>query len=399
MCVVIAEVQSLLTGLIRVCREARGVVAGLLLLALALAACGGGGHHTSPQATDTGSAAPAAGRDTTRVLDAELARRVRDTGVPGAAAALVAHGRLVWSGGAGMADLRTGRPMTARTPVYFASVGKTVTAAVALRLAEERRLSLDDPLRRWVPEWHGPRTVTLRRLLNHTSGVHDPEEAFFESAFLHPARRYTPSDWIAHLPPPDPHPTRNPAYDNANYILAGMAMRRAAGRDWARVRHEVAPQLTLQPDERVRGTPAQSYVYPNGAGDPRPYTDHSRYVPCTSFATAAWTAGAWAGTVQALALWANRLLGGQILQPASLHEMTAFRPGADMWGEYGLGLARRLEGAGQEVWGHTGDGAGLHAELWHLRGQGLTLVSVWNDDVIDTPALQRGLLTVALAHL
>jgi D-alanyl-D-alanine carboxypeptidase len=391
---VIAQARALpRTGLVR--RDARRVLAGFVLLVLVFASCGGGGQRASSTATGTRGSSPAAGRDLALALDAELARRARDTGVPGAAAALVAHGRLVWSGGAGLADLRTGRPMTARTPVYFASVGKTVTAAVALRLAEQGRLSLDDPLRRWVPEWHGPRTVTLRQLLSHTSGVHDPNEAFFEANFLHPARRYTPSDWIAHLPRPDPHPTRNPTYDNVNFVLAGLAMRRAAGHDWERVRHEVAPQLVLQPEERVRGAAAQSYVYPNGAGDPRVYGDRSRYLPSTSVATAAWTAG----TVPALALWANRLFSGDILRPASLRQMTAFRAGADMWGEYGLGLARRREGGGQETWGHTGDGPGLHAELWHLPSRDLTLFSVWNDDVIDIPTLQRGLLNVALAHL
>jgi hypothetical protein len=116
-------------------------------------------------------------------------------------------------------------------------------------------------------------------------------------------------------------------------VLAGLAMRRAAGRDWARVRHEVAPRLVLQPDERVRGAAAQSYVYPNGAGDPRVYGDRSRYLPSTSVATAAWTAGAWAGTAPSLALWANRLLSDHILRPASLRQMTAFSAGADMWGE------------------------------------------------------------------
>jgi Beta-lactamase len=140
------------------------------------------------------------------------------------------------------------------------------------------------------------------------------------------------------------------------------------------------------------------YVYPDGAGDPRVYTDRSRYVPSTSLATSAWTAGAWAGTAPALALWANRLFSGHILRPASLREMTTFRAGADMCGEYGLGVARRREGGGQEVWGHTGDGPGLHAELWHLPGRDLTLFSAWNDDIIDVPALQRGLLNVALAQ-
>lgn len=53
-----------------------------------------------------------------------------------------------------------------------------------------------------------------------------------------------------------------PAYANANFILAGLAMRRAARSDWAGVRHEVAPELILQPDERVQGRPRAVLLVP-----------------------------------------------------------------------------------------------------------------------------------------
>jgi hypothetical protein len=94
-----------------------------------------------------------------------------------------------------------------------------------------------------------------------------------------------------------------------------------------RVRQEVAPALVLQPDERVRGTRARTYVCPGGAA-PRAFGDRSGDLPSTSLASAGWTAGpGWAGTVEALARWANRLFEGRILRQSSLDQMTECRTG------------------------------------------------------------------------
>jgi len=343
-------------------------------LVLLLAGCGGGG--ATPTATPQAS-----GRALGEALDAELERTTESAGLQGAASVLVVDGEVVWAGATGMADVEAQRLMTATTPVYFASVSKTVTAAVALRLAEQGRLRLDDPVRRWVPEWRGPRTVTLRELLRHTSGVRDPPEAFFIAQVERPARPITPSDWIRSLPARE----SGQAYANANFILAGLAIKRAAGPSWDRVRHEVAPDLVLQPDERVPGRPARFYWYPNGVGDPQPHGDDAGWVPSTAMATGAWTAGAWAGTTEALAQWADRLFRGEVLEPASLEAMT----------EEGLGLARLTE-EGDEVWGHQGHAPGVHTELWHLPARDLTLFTVVNDDLISGPDQQRALLRVAL---
>ena len=310
---------------------------------------------------------------------------------------LVVDGRVVWSGAMGMADLAEDRAMTARTPVWFASVSKTITAAVALKLVEDGRLRLDDSVRRWVPEWKGPRTVTVRQLLSHTAGLRDPGDAFWRRQFTATSKHVSPRDWLRSTPEADPHPTGGPQYANVNFVLAGLVLRRAAGKDWTAIRHQVAPALILQPDELVKGRPARSYVYPAGA-EPEPFGDGSRLLPSTSVATAAWTAGAWAGTTEALAVWANGLFEGRVLTPAALREMTTFQRGSAIWGEYGLGVSRTRE-QGQEVWEHVGHGPGMHAELWHLPGRNLTLATVWNDDTVDTPLIQRALLRAALAQL
>ena len=378
-----------------------------LALVVSAAACGGDGSRApdgaasranrptvTPNAEVERSTSPVGLRD---ALDEELRKRAAEAGVPGAASTLVIDGQVAWSGGAGMADVRARRAMTARTPVWFASVSKTVTAAVALKLVDDGRLRLDDSVRRWVPEWSGPRSVTVRRLLNHTSGLRDPGDAFWERQFTAVAERFSPRDWLDSLPDAVPRQSDEPTYANVNFILAGLVIRRVAKGDWTALRHRVAPGLVLQPDELVKGRPARSYVFPDGA-EPEPFGDGSRMLPSTSVATAAWTAGAWAGTVETLAGWANGLFEGRILTPAALHEMTAFRRGSAMWGEYGLGVSRMRE-QGYEVWGHTGHGPGLHSELWHVPQRDLTLVTVWNDDTVETPDIQRALLEIALDHL
>jgi CubicO group peptidase (beta-lactamase class C family) len=227
-----------------------------LLACAALAGCGAG----TPAARDGAGAARA------RAFERALTDNATASGSPAVAAAVVARGRLVWSGASGMADVAMGRAMTPRTPVYFGSVSKMITAAVALHMQERGLLRLDDPVGRWVPQWRGPRRVTLRSLLSQTSGVHDPGPSFFDAIVA--GRLVAPADWLAHLPAPDRRTRPEFEYANANYILAGIAMRRAARTQWAAVRHEVAPTLALQPDERVRTPGVVSYPRESLGGAP-----------------------------------------------------------------------------------------------------------------------------------
>jgi D-alanyl-D-alanine carboxypeptidase len=331
--------------------------------------------------------------DLPRKLDAELAKRSQELGVPGAAAALYRRGALVWSGGWGMADIEADRPMTAQTPVAYASVGKMITAALALRLAEQGRLSLDDPVRRWVPAWPGGRSKTLRDLLGHNGGIEDASERFYIAQISRPARRFRPADWLAAIRPP--HPEDSDVYNNSGFVVAGMALRRAAGSGWLDLLRETAPGIALQPDQRVHGEPARGYVYPQGAGDPRPFGDDGPFVPSTSLATAAWTSGGYAGSTEAMAGWADRLFAGDVIDGNSLSQMTDFRPGTALGDAYGLGLGR-FEVEGREAWGHVGGMPGFHTDLTHLPKEGLTLFAVWNDDLIDQGRIPQTLMEVAL---
>ena len=356
----------------------RGLVCCLIAV---LAGCGGSGEEPAPRT------------DLPQKLDAELAKRAKELGVPGAAAALYRRGELVWSGGWGMADIEADRPMTAQTPVAYASVGKMITAALALRLAEQGRLSLDDPVRKWVPSWPGERSKTLRDLLGHRGGIEDAPERFYSAQVRRPARHFRPADWLAAIRPP--HPEDSDVYNNSGFVVAGVALKRAAGAGWLDLLRETAPGIALQPDQRVEGEPARGYVYPNGVGDPQPFGDDGPFVPSTSLATAAWTSGGYAGSAEAMAGWADRLFAGDVIGDDSLDQMTDFESSTAIGDAYGLGLGH-FEVDGREAWGHLGGMPGFHTDLTHIPEEGLTLFAVWNDDLIDQGRIPETLWKVAL---
>jgi D-alanyl-D-alanine carboxypeptidase len=358
----------------------------VLLALVLLTACGG--SPAAPQRAAKGPTLP-------ERLDAELAKQGEAAGTPGVAAAVVVDGRPIWSGAWGMAYVERHRKMTPDTPMAFGSITKTLTASLALRLAEEGRLDLDDRISRWLPEWRGAPDMTVRRLLAQTAGVVDPGERFYGLAERHPGRTFSPEIWLPATPRPNLDPSDTPSYANANYILAGFIVRRAARGDWPRMLRDLQPGLALQPEQTVTGRPARGYFYPDSQ-TPTPWpTGGGRMIPSTGVASFAGTAGGLAGSTPALALWGNALLGGETLQPRSLEQMTTFSDEGAMWDGYGLGLAHQSVDE-REVWGHVGDIPGFHAELWHLPAENLTMAVAWNDDRVGNDVIPRSLLIVAL---
>lgn len=320
----------------------------------------------------TATAAPAArdGHDATRRA---LRAAVAD-GVPGATAT-VRDGRGTWTATAGVGDLETGEPRSARDRYRVGSITKTFVATVLLQLEAEGRLSLDDTVDEWLPgmvrgNGHDGSRITLRHLLNHTSGVYNytADEEFARTHFLadgflrHRYDTVPPERLVAvamsHRP--DFAPGASWKYSNTNYVLAGLVVEEATGRPWGEeVRRRIIAPLHLRatsvPGTRVTvpapSGRAYSKLAPTAEG---PSYDVTELNP--SIATAA---GEMISDSADLTRFYSALLRGRLLPPAQLAEMTATvrTDENDESDRYGLGLMKRELDCGVTVWGH---GGGIH---------------------------------------
>ncbi|MFF4485065.1 serine hydrolase domain-containing protein [Streptomyces sp. NPDC001544] len=314
-------------------------------------------------------ATEAAGHSATRqAVEAQV-----EVGVTGVTAtAKDAHG--TWSVTAGVGNLRTGAPRSAEDRYRVGSITKTFVATVLLQLEAEGRLSLDDKVEKWLPgvvrgHGHDGRDITVRQLLNHTSGVYDytSDEDFARTYFAkdgffrHRYDTLTPRQLVAvamrHKPDFAPGTSWN--YSNTNYVLAGMVIRSVTGHSYAEeiTRRIIAPlRLTAtslpgtqaalpRPSSRAYGKLADTATGPT--------YDVTRLNP-----SMASSAGEMISDSDDLTRFYRALLRGRLLPSEQLKEMktTVTVEGAPNL-RYGLGLADIALSCGVHVWGH---GGGIH---------------------------------------
>ncbi|MEV7070295.1 serine hydrolase domain-containing protein [Streptomyces sp. NPDC093990] len=328
----------------------------------------------SAVALAAGLAAPAtaAGSDTHAATRQAVRAAVKD-GVPGVT--LTARdGRGTWSTTAGVGDLRTHAPRSADDRYRVGSITKTFVATVLLQLEAEGRLSLDDTVEKWLPgtvhgNGHDGGRITLRQLLNHTSGVFDytSDDTFGRTYFLKDgflAHRYdtqSPGQLvaIAMAHRPDFAPGTSWSYSNTNYVLAGMVIQQATGRTYGEeIRRRVVVPLHLSatsvPGTRVTVPEPSSRAYSKLARTATgPTYDVTELNP-----SLASSAGEMISDAADLNRFYSALLRGRLLPPKQLGEMKTTVtvdeiPGAG----YGLALIDRELSCGVHVWGHDG---GIH---------------------------------------
>jgi len=331
----------------------------LLTLALAGAALVAGAPAQALATHSDASAVP--GRDDLRAA----LQPVLDAGAPGAIA-LVRRGEQLRRVAVGTADVGTGREMSADDHVRVGSVTKTFVAVVALQLVAERRLRLDDPVQRWLPGVlpYGS-SVTVRQLLNHTSGVPEYVEKLLQIIATQPG---TP--WLEHRTPQElvglvaGDPPLFPAgsgwqYSNTNYVLVGMIIERVTGRGLAaEVDRRIFDRLGLRhtsfpTDEVTLPRPAARGYLPGADGAP---VDVTEYNP-----SAFWAAGAIVSTVDDLARFYRALLTGALLPPAQLRQMLTYVDAGGL--AYGLGIFTVQTPCGPAI-GHNGAVPGFATDVF-----------------------------------
>ena len=309
--------------------------------------------------------------------------------MPGVSAAVVLPDGTLWSGVRGRAEVEAARNVTPRTLFAAGSVTKTYLAALVMKLAEQGKLSLDDPLVRWVPMFPRSRKITVRQLLNHTAGTKDfldspslqAAVARFSRALRNGERpRWTPEKTISFVHGSAGVPGRAWRYSNTDYILLGIIIRAVSRTTVARalqtrlLRPRNLSELVLQPDAMPRGPLARGYTDADGDGTPEPVRGDLSYLPTRVDATLAWTAGGLAATARGLARATDSIFRKRTLTAASLAQMTQFVNSSP---PYGLGVANEVV-AGVDLWGHYGEINGFQTEMWYLPKQKATLVTMTN---------------------
>ncbi|MGW4436837.1 serine hydrolase domain-containing protein [Streptomyces sp. NPDC004596] len=331
--------------------------------ALLLSAAPAGPAAAAGPAADGRSAGAHAA--TRRAIEAAVA-----AGAPGATVT-VRDTRGTWSATAGVGDVRTGAPRSAADHYRVGSITKTFVATVLLQLEAERRLTLDDTVDTWLPgllrgHGHDGRRITLRQLLDHTSGIYGytSDDDFVRTYFLadgffrHRYDTLTPRDLVAvamrHRP--DFAPGTSWKYSNTNYVVAGMVIEKVTGHSYAteitrRVIRPLRLTATSLPGTRVTVPRPSARAYSKLAtAATGPTYDVTELNP--SIASAA---GEMISDSADLGRFYSALLRGRLLPPRQLKEMKTTVPTGDPSGtRYGLGLTDTTLSCGVHVWGHDG---------------------------------------------
>ncbi|WP_330290968.1 serine hydrolase domain-containing protein [Streptomyces sp. NBC_00576] len=293
-------------------------------------------------------------------------------GVPGVALqAKDRHG--VWKATAGLGNLRTKQPRSAHDNFRAGSITKTFIATVLLQLEAEGRVSLDDTVDKWLPgvvrgHGHDGRKITLRQLLNHTSGIFNyTEDESLQSAIFLPEgffknryRTWTPNEIvkIAMGHKPEFAPGASWSYSNTNYTLAGMVIKKVTGNSYGdEVRRRVIKPLglhgTYMPGTNATVPQPSSRAYSQlGENTTGKIYDVTELNP-----SVANSAGEIISNSGDLNRFYSALLRGKVLPAKQLAEMKTTVAAGAVDGRYGLGLIENELSCGVTVWGHSG---GIH---------------------------------------
>jgi CubicO group peptidase (beta-lactamase class C family) len=297
---------------------------------------------------------------------------------------LIARGdEVLLSKGYGSANLEWNIPNTPTTKFRLGSITKQFTAAAILLLADQGKLTLEDPVKKHWPgapaSWDA---VTIFHLLTHTSGISNvTSDAEFMQWKMHPS---TPEKTLAHVrdKPLDFAPGARMSYSNSGYVLLGMIVERVSGQSYADfLRDFIFKPLAMNDsgyDVSAAILPRRAAGYGPGFVN-APYTDM----------TVPHGAGALYSTTEDLKRWTQGLFGGRLLSAASLEKMTTpFKDG------YAFGLA--VSSGSRKSFGHGGGIEGFNTQLTYYPDSKITVAVLAN--VNGSAPTQLAAQLGAIAH-
>ncbi|MGX5573690.1 serine hydrolase domain-containing protein [Bacillus toyonensis] len=279
-------------------------------------------------------------------------------GVPSVIAGGLQNGKR-WSYATGTASYEVPHPVESNFSFRIGSISKTFTASVVLQLADEKKLNLDDSVEKWLPgvikgEGYDGNKITIRQLLNHTSGLASYTDLDFRDITLpqNPYRYYSVDELIdlGLSKPPVFAPGKGWNYSNMNTVLAGQIIQKVTGETYAeQIRKRFIIPLGM------KGT----FVMGNSHEIPGKHAtgynmDRSGHLYDLTEMNQSWAnaAGDIVSTVNDLTTFFSALLGGKLLTQDMMDQMHTTVDGP--FGKVGLGIYEFKTADGQSYWGHAG---------------------------------------------
>jgi D-alanyl-D-alanine carboxypeptidase len=322
--------------------------------------------------------------DLRQKIDATADQVLTRTGVPSASVAIVQHGQIVYTHAYGKARLEP--PIPARPEMRYAvgSISKQFTAAAILLLEQQGKLSISDPVSKYLPGLTRADEVTIRMLLSHTSGYQD---YYAEDYTMPPMMKPTTAQHILYVwgkKPLDFEPGTKWQYSNTNFVIAGQIVEQVSGMPLMKfLQANIFKPLDMRAvwdadADKLGDTDAQGYVR-YALGPLRPATGEGK----------GWmfAAGELAMPVYDLAQWDISIMNRALLQPKSYDEMAdavKLKDGADS--HYGLGIfVRRFDG--HVLYEHSGEVSGFVSENAVFPDDKLAIAILTNQDA--SPAAEQ----------
>ena len=295
----------------------------------------------------------------------------------------------------GFSDRETKTLMRPNDRMLAGSVGKTFAAATALQLIKEGKIGLDDKIEKylgrepWFSRLPNAKDITVRQLMNHTSGLvrYEFKDEFTKDLTANPQKTWKPAELLSYLLDEKPPFQAGQGWDysDTNYIVLGMIIEKVTDRKF----YDEANRRLLKPlklndtipqdGPRLKGV-VQGYAGPNNPfGGKDAMIQNGKFTINPQFE---WTGGGYESTAQDLARWARMIYEGKAFSPALLPQVLE-GVSAPMLGRetrYGLGVIIRQTSAGTS-YGHSGFFPGYITDMMYFPDQKVAVAVQVNTSV------------------
>jgi D-alanyl-D-alanine carboxypeptidase len=295
--------------------------------------------------------------------------------VPGAAVGVWIPGKGTWIGTAGLAELKTKAPVTKDMIWPLRSITKSFTVTLILQLVDAGKLSLDDPIDKYVSGVTGGASITLRELAGMSSGNADyVGQEFLEDFQADPNKIFTLDELNSYAlgRPARFAPGTRRIYTNSNTNLLGVVVEKVTGKPF----NDVLSERILKP----LGLKNTQYLV-DAAQWPEPHAIGYQPVdgvlmPEPANLSIYGTAGAMVSNLDDMRVWAETLATGTLLKPGTQSERLKGAPldEGPPYDLYALGI-----GETGGWWGHNGEGFGFTAAMFHDNSSGATVAVFMNE--------------------